>query len=69
MILIIKSFLFFFKGFRGYIARKSFIQLKSSSELSQNEVNQFCLNIEEINDRLTEILTQLNDKFPGLEFS
>ena len=47
------------------MAKKQFIQLKLTSEAYQNEVNQFCANIEDTNNRLVRALDQLNDKLPG----
>ncbi len=48
------------------MARKQFNQLKLTSKTCQNEVNLFCANIEEINNRMVYTLSQLNDKLPGL---
>jgi hypothetical protein len=48
------------------MARKQFNQLKLTSKTCQNEVNLFCANIEEINNRMAYTLSQLNDKLPGL---
>ncbi|CAF3676597.1 unnamed protein product [Rotaria sp. Silwood1] len=53
------------RRFRGYIARKQYKKLKTISKTSKNEVNQFCNNIEDINNRFVQILNQLNDKLPG----
>jgi len=57
--------IFFFLGFRGYLGRKQFNQLKLTSKNYQNQVNQFFANIEQINNQLVRTLTQLNDKLPG----
>lgn len=53
-------------GFRGHIARKHYKKLKSMSQMYKYEINQFCAHIEDINNRLIQTLTQLNDKLPGL---
>ncbi|CAF3797986.1 unnamed protein product [Rotaria sordida] len=53
------------RRFRGYIARKQFKKLKTTSKTYKNEVNHFCVNIEDINSRLIQTLTRLNDKLPG----
>ncbi len=47
------------------MARKQFQQLKLTSTAYENEVYQFCINIEEINNQLVHSLTQLHDKLPG----
>lgn len=36
------------------------------SQMYKYEINQFCAHIEDINNRLIQTLTQLNDKLPGL---
>jgi hypothetical protein len=56
---------YYFLGLRGYLARKQFNQLKITSKTYQNEVNQFCAHIEEINNRIVHTLIQLKDKLPG----
>ena len=47
------------------MGRKLFPQLKLTSTAYENEVYQFCINIEEINNQLVHSLTQLHDKLPG----
>ena len=47
------------------MARKQLNLLKLTSKTHQNEVNQFCANIEDINSRMAYTLTELNDKLPG----
>ena len=61
----ISSHSIWYLGFRGYLGRKQFVQLQSTAKAYQNEIQQFCNSIEEINNQLVQKLNQLNDKLPG----